>query len=523
MSFPLPFYLGHNSIPKCLVERRMVELIGCIRRKPNWEIKVRDSQITNKWQLEAKQLGLSDRQFKYVIRELMSSFFSAEIRLSPVEHVFEADNLINQDLAEQLITLEPISREPDWHPGTNCQVIDLLHPSLHCAVHGVSRLTSKPISLQDTIVSMSRKWDMEAKLIEFKDIELKFVADSGAHAKTDYSHQFQWLPSEFKIAEDGTVSIESYINNLHPQIHQKLYGVIAKIFEKFVPMFNQTLTDLVLHDLWTNRIKVDYDCWEEVDDYCKRKGKVMIEDDEEKGIEGNVDEIYHEYFTERQHIEPDIGAFVPRYFGGDRYTLKGKTVQVITKIAHIILTPENPSYAGGSWHVEGMVNERIVASGIYYYYSDNITESRLEFRQAITDPVYEQGDREAVKLNYGMKNKDPLNEDLGYLITQEGRCITFPNIFQHRVMPFQLADPTRGGIRKILVFFLVDPESSVTSTAHVPPQQEAWAELPKSELHPLMNLNQAKEYREELMKERKYFINQNTKEQYERKFSLCEH
>ncbi len=40
---------------------------------------------------------------------------------------------------------------------------------------------------------------------------------------------------------------------------------------------------------------------------------------------------------------------------------------VIVKLANIVLTPEKPRYEGGSWHVEGMMNERIVSSGIYYY------------------------------------------------------------------------------------------------------------------------------------------------------------
>ena len=66
-------------------------------------------------------------------------------------------------------------------------------------------------------------------------------------------------------------------------------------------------------------------------------------------------------------------------------------------------TPEKPEYKGGSWHVEGMLNERIVASGIYYYDQEcvtiqtswgpalthifrNITSSELAFRIAIQTP-----------------------------------------------------------------------------------------------------------------------------------------
>jgi hypothetical protein len=43
-----------------------------------------------------------------------------------------------------------------------------------------------------------------------------------------------------------------------------------------------------------------------------------------------------------------------------------------------------------------------------------------------------------------------------------------------QVQPFKLADPTKRGVRKILVFFLVDPGVRVLSTARVPPQQLAW-------------------------------------------------
>ena len=34
-------------------------------------------------------------------------------------------------------------------------------------------------------------------------------------------------------------------------------------------------------------------------------------------------------------------------------SLKGTTIQCIIKLANIVLTPENPEYTGGKWHVEG--------------------------------------------------------------------------------------------------------------------------------------------------------------------------
>ena len=62
-------------------------------------------------------------------------------------------------------------------------------------------------------------------------------------------------------------------------------------------------------------------------------------------------------------------------------TWREKGLQIIIKLAGIELTPEKPTYEGGSWHLEGMLNEHIVATSIYYYDVYNTTESRIHFRQ----------------------------------------------------------------------------------------------------------------------------------------------
>lgn len=40
------------------------------------------------------------------------------------------------------------------------------------------------------------------------------MAPVARNAKHSTSKHFQWLPTDFAIAEDGSVKIESYINNL---------------------------------------------------------------------------------------------------------------------------------------------------------------------------------------------------------------------------------------------------------------------------------------------------------------------
>ena len=190
-------------------------------------------------------------------------------------------------------------------------------------------------------------------------------------------------------------------------------------------------------------------------------------------------------------------------------------------LGEIILTPEKPSYNGGVWHVEGMLNESIISTGIYYYDSENISESSLEFRRAVNDPPYEQNDHQGVELVYGIHDNGKLNQYLGYLITKQDRCIAFPNIYQHRVRPFQLIDTKKPGYRKILVFFLVNPTFRILSTSNVTPQQKDFQISNKENTY--MKYDDAIKHREELMKERKFMIQENTTQFYEREFSLCEH
>lgn len=65
-------------------------------------------------------------------------------------------------------------------------------------------------------------------------------------------------------------------------------------------------------------------------------------------------------------------------------------------------TPEKPQYTGGSWHVEGMMNEAIISTGIYYYDEENITESALAFRSAVSQPGVWQDDSRAAVQVYGI-------------------------------------------------------------------------------------------------------------------------
>ena len=194
-----------------------------------------------------------------------------------------------------------------------------------------------------------------------------------------------------------------------------------------------------------------------------------------------------------------------------------------------------------------MENERIVATGLYYYACANITESRLAFRAVVgdgegVDMPYEQSDYKGYRAAFGFGNDDPMNQRLGHIVAEEGKCVAFPNFYQHHVDAFELADPAQAGYRKIVCFFLVDPTDKILSTSDVPPQQEDWA-MDEVEKAPVMqklpvelfdeitaytkggliSRKEAEEHRARLMEERSKFVVTLNEEVFEVEFNMCEH
>lgn len=65
-------------------------------------------------------------------------------------------------------------------------------------------------------------------------------------------------------------------------------------------------------------------------------------------------------------------------------------------------------------------------------------------------------------------------QELGSVGTPPGRCIAFPNNYQHYISSSRPRSWPNPGHQKIIALFLVDPECTIPSTTHVPPQQSDW-------------------------------------------------
>ena len=251
-------------------------------------------------------------------------------QVGPAERVWRSDKLIPISLRERLVAaVAPLETVPDserdWHPGSGGFVHNLAHPALYSIVYGRT-MGKAPGSDTPT--------NLKPPVIE--GVDPKYV-----------SQRFQWMPSDFSVDDDGNVTLTSpYINNIHPTLHKELYSIIPEILQRAVPMFERVLSDL-LRPLLPMRVTMsgNGDCiWENGIPYPNASSEDEYNGDQDA------------WFAKREFRTPDG----KKKYNGDlkvmnnQISLKGRTLQVLVKLANIILTPERPEYPGGKWHVEGL-------------------------------------------------------------------------------------------------------------------------------------------------------------------------
>ncbi|KAG8894393.1 hypothetical protein FRC01_013000, partial [Tulasnella sp. 417] len=127
-----------------LVDLRMGELSYALRSKPEWWKKYKKRHIRIKWEKEALEheiqgARLTKAEVKYVLDELQG-YENMRDDATGIQGIYEADGLVPEELRTRLINavkaLENVpDHKKDWHPRSNNQVLDLVHPSLYCIVY----------------------------------------------------------------------------------------------------------------------------------------------------------------------------------------------------------------------------------------------------------------------------------------------------------------------------------------------------------------------------------------------------
>ncbi|WYZ40016.1 hypothetical protein EsH8_IV_000357 [Colletotrichum jinshuiense] len=576
-------------------EAAILWFIDQITNKPDWHVKVFNNEIVSKWKAEVlavdwPAVGLQfayfdDDMFEFSLGELRdkAELFKAT-GLIPVfdasAAVIKSDNAIPPEVKAELkrgvAPLEDVpEHEKDWHPGSDGKVLDLVHPSLWPLVYGVSRIVAdKRVPLKDIVNACGTGKVIPEPGMDTGDMPAwtNLWRYDYPYVQRLWSTKFQWLPCDVEI-EDGKPNIVSYINNLHPQHHAGLYATIEKVIEKALPMW-----DVVYRwpeEFETTRIachKAGKDCQTKETcgggGYCRPENRPLDPDEDERdedeyneNWEDDDDEPEREvwrrdkiWFKETHPVlRPEVPKYTPMNLQPKHVNMKSgffgdaERIQVIVKLANIHLTPEKPTYDGGSWHIEGQLNEHICATALYYYDNDNVTDSHLAFRTTANrggfseDLQYEQSDHHSIERTFRIDSTGDTSQELGSVLTREDRLLAFPNVYQHCVAPFELADKTKPGHRKILALFLVDPAIPIISTANVPPQQRDWwrsGVTPDNRIGPLppevtemvldnldfpIGIEEAKRVREELMKERTALDQDSMRNIGRHQWSFCEH
>lgn len=414
--------------------------------------------------------------------------------------VIKSDSLLDDDLRNALCAavalLEDVPEsQKDWHPGSDGKVLDLVDPSLWPLVYGLSRIIpDKRISLDNCL-----EYCGSGSIIPDPDrpdiwvLSNDFGLNSGDPVVSD---RFQWLPFDVNLTGDKP-RIESYINNLHPVRYANLYPILERFIEKSLPSWDVVYRS-VHEDFDLLRFDVDdieYDCT--IPDVCQgicrvKNRRRLVDENEENSDDLDDDEkerLDKEWYEQTHNLKlPYLRAGVdePVTLSAEDVKKMGffddaKQIQVIVKLTNIQLTPEKPNHGGGVWHIEGQFNERICATALYYYDSDNITESHLAFRTSTDqEDFYEsellrgETDEEILERMFASKDPESKLQEIGSVLTRQGCALFIPNVYQHRAGPLQLVDKTQPGHCKIIALFLVDPKIPIISTSNVPPQQHDW-------------------------------------------------
>jgi hypothetical protein len=389
--------------------------------------------------------------------------------------VIKSDGILTAELAQALqksvAILEDVPLDSkDWHPGSEDQVLDLVHPSLWPLVYGRSRvLQDRVINLENALVSCGTAVILSAPGTE-QTTHVFGEGDFYRPGEVMLSNKFQWLPCDADLnPETGKVKIMSYINNLHPVQHAHLYPIIEQLIEKFLPawdvIYNWEMQFSVQRLTTIEAVYEECPCpklCQENDSYgCAPWRRPLNEDGEPRyeEEEEDYDEITYKKIQEykenpkRSRLDdawfasthsarlPDADPAAESYVKISPSDVKSKgffngkkQLQVIAKLANIHLTPERPLYKGGSCHTKGLLNEHIVSTAIYYYGSENTTDCTLNFRTSAdkedlaAELNYEQDKHDPIERRFALELRGSIFQDVGSVLTRPGRALLFPNL-----------------------------------------------------------------------------------------------
>jgi hypothetical protein len=183
--FDHPFhdFGDEHTSPLTLRELAIMNWISEILSKPQWFDKINDDGIVDKWRAEIRASAhefsaqfLSDANvIRYALDECkwLAKHREADGIDMPIERVFQCDSLIDDDLRTTFmaqVKLLQESIEPDWHPGSKQQVLDIVHPYVK------NRRTNQPTN-QPTTERLTEQCDTDHCILWCTALRVKSIAN----------------------------------------------------------------------------------------------------------------------------------------------------------------------------------------------------------------------------------------------------------------------------------------------------------------------------------------------------------
>lgn len=156
-----------------------------------------------------------------------------------------------------------------------------------------------------------------------------------------------------RIAKTYLQRTESYINNLHPERHIGLYSIIEEILSIAIHQWDSTLSSVAQETPMRLRMEDDGYDYSGLTEEQRHTWWPSSQEDDPRGIVHPEPPDFEssDWFKARSSQNQNIPSVNLRSEYG--------SLQIIVKLANINLTPESPEYSGGSWHLEGQLNENM--------------------------------------------------------------------------------------------------------------------------------------------------------------------
>ncbi|KAK0477980.1 hypothetical protein IW261DRAFT_1420821 [Armillaria novae-zelandiae] len=235
-------------------------------------------------------------------------------------------------------------------------------------------------------------------------------------------------PSLYCIVYGHSKSAESlgYINSIHPINYPTLHTAIETLVARFIPLRSRVLLESKEDYKFPSRTRTGYGShdWEP------------------------TDLRYHRLYSFPDiltHEQSDAMEEAWKAIRGMRTDApQGGKVQVIVKLVNILLSPSTKV------DLATLKASRMNASS---QLGSTITSRRTSHKAKCPSAQVSVNPRAIPRRGCSdLGFKQPLNQVVTDVPTKAGCCIAFPNMYQHRVSPFPLVDPSKPVYRKIITF-----------------------------------------------------------------------